>query len=67
MRSIKVGQIPIPSTTMPIPSRVNNMDGWLNGDYLAAIPDVPALEDSMRTPDTPDSGDISQLTSIVFQ
>ncbi|KAH8632098.1 hypothetical protein IG631_13781 [Alternaria alternata] len=64
MRSIKVSQIPIPSTTMPIPSRVNNMDGWLNGDYLAAIPDVPALEDSMRTPDTPDSGDISPLTSI---
>ncbi|CAN9154606.1 unnamed protein product [Alternaria alternata] len=49
---------------MPILSRVNNMDGWLNGDYLAAIPDVPALEDSMRRPDTPDSGDISPLTSI---
>ena len=64
MRSIKVGQIPIPSTTMPILSRVNNMDGWLNGDYLAAIPDVPALEDSMRRPDTPGSGDISPLTSI---
>ncbi|CAN9419033.1 unnamed protein product [Alternaria alternata] len=49
---------------MPILSRVNNMDGWLNGDYLAAIPDVPALEDSMRRPDTPGSGDISPLTSI---
>ncbi|KAF7679173.1 swirm-domain-containing protein [Alternaria burnsii] len=49
---------------MPIPSRVNNMDGWLNGDYLAAIPHVPALQDSRRTSDTPDSGDISPLTSL---
>ncbi|CAN9361654.1 unnamed protein product [Alternaria sp. RS040] len=49
---------------MPIPSRVNNMDGWLNGDYLAAIPHVPALQDSRRTSDTPDSGDTSPLTSL---
>lgn len=63
MRSIKVGRILIPCTTKPVPSRVNTMDDFLNGGYFAGFPDIPELEDSMRTPETSNSGNVSPLSS----
>ncbi|CAG5153348.1 uncharacterized protein ALTATR162_LOCUS3138 [Alternaria atra] len=46
-----------------VPSRVNTMDDFLNGGYFAGFPDIPELEDSMRTPETSNSGNVSPLSS----